>query len=421
MLDKGQIRRNIKGMAKRMLKGSWGVALGVMIIPILVSSGFAALRLAVAAVLDLDQAQLSQGFLYTIPSARLTSYSLVNLILGIAQLALSIPITFGVISWFVSLTDGHRAPLSAAFRFLDNGRRYWKTITVSLLLYLKAFLYGLLFLCVPIALGLWLLLQLTGGHFNPYSFYYGNGLDFFYYGDQYAGLILLVSLVLFIAGIALAAVLMRYLPAFYLTIRNPSKPARQILAESVDIMRGHKLEALVFFLSYLGWMILSSLVWVPLSALLNLLLPWGFSLTALPFLAGLPLLFVSVYLEAGTVLFCEYVEDAARLRDGHTPYTVVQEEPRYSWNAEPQQPDPLTGDTTPITNMQDELWRHLPREHPPADPAQPTAQFETRELWQSPSPQGDAHLPQGQNPQANTTQPPTDPPIEEENEYGRQE
>ena len=428
MLDKGQIRRNIKGMAKRMLKGSWGVALGVLIIPILLSFGFAALRLAVAAMLDIDQGLLTQGFPYAIPSARLTSYSLVNTILGIAQLALSIPIGFGVTSWFVSLTDGHRAPLSAAFRFLDSAQRYWKTVTVSLLLFLRSFLYSLLFLVAPIGVTIWLAVELSGGmladyfyRYGRYGFHYGTDTPFYFYGDggRAAGMFLLAALAILVASVALTVFLARYLPVTYLTIRNPRRPAREILGESVRIMKGHKLEATWFVLSFLGWAILSALLWVPMAALLNLLLPWDATLTAFPFLVSLPTLFLSVYFESCTVLFCEYVEDSARLREGHAPYTVVEEEPRHTWSAESERGDALPGDTTPITSMQEELWRRMPREG--GTPA--TAPFDTKELWrvtdQSPD-SAPAHDP------FRITEPETPPEqgpfnVEEEIDHGREE
>jgi len=67
-------------------------------------------------------------------------------------------------------------------------------------------------------------------------------------------LIALWSLLLIVPGIM---ALMSYSMSFYILADNPDMKASEILRQSKNMMKGHKTELLLIFLSFIGWFFLS--------------------------------------------------------------------------------------------------------------------------------------------------------------------
>ncbi|NLT58752.1 MAG: DUF975 family protein [Clostridiales bacterium] len=354
MLEKGQIRVNIKGMARRMLRGSWGMALLVMFIPVLISLGFSALQMSAAGMLMIDLHPFEEGFPTSVPSAQLMTYTIFNAVAAFLQFLVSAPIRFGIVAWFVRLTDGQRPTLSTVFTFFESGARYRKAVFAELLLLLRLFFWGMLLLGLPAAAVTYLAFDwLDLQQFMTFVLYVGaKGYRFETWtllplqSAALLGGLLLLSLLYMV-------VLMAYLPVRYLLVRDPERRLGELFRKSTGIMKGHKLEGLVFHVSFIGWLLLCILGEAVVLALLLLFLPEEVMLVATPWLNALTLQITMVYVRAGLVLFCEYVEDAARLAEGKPPYSVTpfdaQEREEGWWGAEGQ---PQPG----ITRIGEQPW-----------------------------------------------------------------
>lgn len=66
--------------------------------------------------------------------------------------------------------------------------------------------------------------------------------------------------------------ILRYALAFHVLLDHPEFTARQALNQSKALMRGHRWQLVVFFLSFLGWMLLALLILYAVAALATLLL-----------------------------------------------------------------------------------------------------------------------------------------------------
>ena len=346
MLNKSQIRRNLKGMSRRMLKGSWGLAIAVLLVPLAVSLSFTLLLYASATVMGIDpKAVVLQGY-FLAPTAQLKAYSQLSSLSSFLQHLLTIPIGFGITAWFISLTDGERGPFSTVFCWMDTLSRFGKTLLLTFLLVLRTIGWALLIVVLP--------LVAFFVYFAPVFMRFVEGLppavlapwveEFAQnsnlpQGLNYAfedlipylentpailGILLGGFLLFFVLAFLLYVWMLRYLPLDYLANRNPEASCGELFKNSVHMMKGHRFEAMWFHLSFLGWFLLASAV-------------SGFLAASVSFLSGVPLhvlnllliplpyLVLSAYFNTANVLFCEYIRDASRLDGGQAPYSVYRE------------------------------------------------------------------------------------------------
>ena len=318
MLSKRQVRHNIKAMGRRMLKGSWGSALVVVAIPLFVSFAFSTLRTVVALILSIDRFDI----LWRAPINPTAPhpYTLFNSAIIAVQNLLTIPISFGVTGWFVSLSDGGQPSPLSVFGFLDTFSRYLKTLMVAVSLWIRYTFYTMLALLIPIASVVALFFNAVG-RFTAWDSL-PNEMRFFS-GDISGGTWTMVVLLSLLAFLSASIFYIRYLPVYYLTVRNPDWRVRDIFKTSIRLMRGHRLEAMWFILSFSGWWLLCTLIWIPISALCVFVLPQYILQNVavlFPYLVSLSVMALEVYMRSCSVLFCEYLEDAALLAAGRSPY-----------------------------------------------------------------------------------------------------
>ncbi|HWP80024.1 MAG TPA: DUF975 family protein [Candidatus Acidoferrum sp.] len=276
-MDKGQIRRNIKELAKRMLKGGRGLALLVLLLPALISLGFTALDKLVA---------IGLGYAPATPLEVLMldwRYSLLSTLLSIGGMLISIPLAFGVRDWYVELGAGNKETLGYVFGWFSTTQRFWRAIGQTLLIGLRSFLWALLF-AVP------LVAAMAGAVFSGMFVLTGTDMWRYGYDPEYvlAALgVLWPVILLYLAWCAVVGIwLMRYAAAPYILVRHPDWSVRESISESIAVMRGHRIEYAVFTLSFFGWFLLA------------------------PFTLGLLLLWLLPYFFESTALFFQYVEDA---------------------------------------------------------------------------------------------------------------
>ncbi len=358
MLNKTQIRYNLKSMAKRMLKGSWGLAVLVLLIPSVVQLSFTLLLYAAATLFGFDPTVISWHPLTAASAAQLVAYLRLSSLTMLMELFLIVPIGFGVVAWFIALGDGSREPFSYVFCWLDSLRRFGKSLLMVLLLLLRM-LGWIIFAVMPfIAVSGYLLTFLWDGLIYSVLTFIPNFYDNPAFGFNLLrnALPQVIFLVVALVSLLLSALLlmyligMRYLPAFYLLNRYPEKSCNELIEQGIQMMKGHLWEALWFLCSFLGWKILASLIFWLIAYPLQLQ-PGAFTSIFTTIVLPLPAFLVSAYFLMSTVLFCEYVEDAARLNDGHPPYSVHRDEISFApdfINPDPYQaPDPNAPQETP--------------------------------------------------------------------------
>lgn len=70
-------------------------------------------------------------------------------------------------------------------------------------------------------------------------------------------LLLFIPFVNIIALVALIVVSLTLMPANFIAIDKPQLSIGQVVQESIEMMKGHKLHYILFILSFLGWFLLS--------------------------------------------------------------------------------------------------------------------------------------------------------------------
>ncbi len=286
-MDKGQIRRNVKELARRMLKGGRGLALLVLLLPILISLGFTALDKLV--VIGLGYAPLTPLDVLSLD----WRYSLLSTLLSVGGLLISIPLSFGVRDWYVELGAGNKESLGYTFGWFSTSQRFWRAIGQTVLLAVRTFLWTILF-AVPMIgtmagtayAGIFALTKTD-------LWKYGHDPDLFVAA---IGAIWPVVLISFVWCAVVGIWLMRYAAAPYILVRHPDKTVRESISESITMMKGHRMEYAIFGLSFIGWFLL------------------------VPFTLGFLLLWLLPYFVESTALFFQYVEDAYMTPGFEGPY-----------------------------------------------------------------------------------------------------
>ena len=361
MLNKKQIRFNLKSMAKRMLKGSWKPAVAVLLIPAFVELSFTLLLYATANLLGLAPIFFSWDNFFAASAAQIYTYTRLSALTSLMQTLLLVPIGFGAAAWFLSLIHGEREPVSAVFCWLDSLRRLGKSLLMALLLGLRILGWALLFL-LPLGMafggfvfhlaqrGIWLLPPSGGVLFYELP---GTGqaispemLPVVY--PQAVLMLLGLAALTLVLGVFFCLVLMRYLPVAYLLNRYPEQPCGALIRQGVHMMKGHLWEGLWLQVSFLGWLIAAGLV----SWLLSL--PFRFQpgvvasvFTILVF--PIPFLFVAASRSVTHLPFCRFAADSSRLRDGQAPYAAYPDEEPFpsGWGTSAQGlPDDSPRDTS---------------------------------------------------------------------------
>jgi len=273
-MDSSTIRRNIKSNAKFMLKGNFGSALLVILIPILVSLGLNMLFRGIESTLfpqyvnfleNLDLSSLIENN-RPIDSSYLTVI-IISFILSLISALVMVPLTFGQTQWFVKLSEGKKESIGTLFDWFGNSKYYLKSILISLNVAIRSFFYTLIYLVVIIALPIMVFV-----------------LSYQYSYDENAAMVIFI-IVLMVALIPLIVFLLRYELVVYLAVRFPDRKINRLIKDSVVMMKGHKWEMFVFYLSFILWYLLSAV------------------------LCGLPLFWVIPYLTGATVIFCNYIYD----------------------------------------------------------------------------------------------------------------
>ena len=268
-MDKGAIRRNIKNLSKRMLKGGRGKALLVLTIPVLFSICFSLLDRMITFGLGYH---LDTSIGYLMYDWR---YLLLGGMLSIGSFLLSVPLTFGIRDWFIELGYGNKESVGYIFGWFSTWDKFSKALWQTVVIAVRESLWIFLLNC-PLIVA-----------FEAYE-----KVNFRMYGNSYiiiehlTATRVLFLIAILIANILLSIWLLRYKAAGYILLRHPDKTVRESIGDSIDMMKGHRFEYLVFHLSFIGWVLL------------------------IPLTIGFVLLWAIPYICLANALFFQYVEDA---------------------------------------------------------------------------------------------------------------
>lgn len=191
-------RAELKQNAKNALKGKWGNAILVTVI-------FAVVIFIASFILSIIQSIIGIGSFFIskdIESSTLIN-SLMSLLTSILQILIVAPLTVGLYSYFLKLTEENKPELDLIFSGFKTS--FGNSVIMSVL--------------ISIYTCLWTLLLIIPGIIRAYS----------------------------------------YSMAFYIMAENPGLSAGDAIKESMRIMNGHKMELFFLQLSFLGWEILACL------------------------------------------------------------------------------------------------------------------------------------------------------------------
>ena len=189
-------RSQLKGRSKDQLRGRWGLAIGVVLVGLILMSGF-----NIGANLKRTYDSFEQSNI--VPSVNNSVFSSMTIFANLWALVLSGVFTLGMKIFLINFTTGKN---QAGIRNLFEGFNvYLKALGMSILVGLIIFI-GCILLIIP--------------------------------------------------GIIFA---LMYSQAFYILADDSSKSITDCMTESREMMVGHKAELFVLYLSFIGWFILGSI------------------------------------------------------------------------------------------------------------------------------------------------------------------
>ena len=190
-------RAELKQNAKNSLRGKWGSAIVVTIL-------FAGLTFATAFVLSILENIIGIGTLFISQKVEILPLLslVVSLITSVLELLVIAPLTIGLYSYFLNLSEDNKPSVETLFDGFKKS--FSNSVVMNILITIYTFLWTLLFI-IP-------------GVIKSYS----------------------------------------YSMAFYIMAENPSISAGEAITRSKELMNGHKMELFFLQLSFLGWGILAT-------------------------------------------------------------------------------------------------------------------------------------------------------------------
>ena len=173
-------------------------------------------------------------FLISILESAVEDSSVLSLVVGIANLLISVPISYGLISSFMKLKRGEDVDIAEFLNYgFSNFSRSWK---VALQVILKMIIpVVLLIVCILIFVGL-MLLSATQG----FQWYF------------ILGVVIYISVLVYTIAQSYF-----YSLAQYLAIDNSNMQEKDAVLESQKLMSGHRGDLFLLELSFIGWAILA--------------------------------------------------------------------------------------------------------------------------------------------------------------------
>ncbi|MDL2234162.1 DUF975 family protein, partial [Ruminococcaceae bacterium OttesenSCG-928-L11] len=272
----------LKGNAKKALRGNWGKAIAAVSILLgfhLLLTMLRQYAFTLFAAQPYDPAVLPFGASVSLSETVILSLSLLVTVL------LGVPLQFGVNRWLYKLVKGENAPISDVFTYFEHFHSYIKSIWLYIGIFVRSFLWGALFLCLPSAM-LVLSNELIRGRLIAVPGNYRVNVSLGAMGAVLS-LILLV-----LAGVLYLVFVNRYALAMYLFFEEPEAGTLKLIRQSVRYSHGYRGSLFLFSLSFVGWFLLCAL--------------------------GIPYFYTLPYYLAAASLYALYIIEKNKLQDTAT-------------------------------------------------------------------------------------------------------
>lgn len=199
----------LKKDAKLKLTGKWGLAIGINLIYLLITSAFSIISTKFGK----------------------TAESILSLVIAI----ISIPLAYGLSMSMLKLS---RNEIVGLVDFITDGLKVFKRAFFLSLSILARILIPIILICVGITLSIFAAIS-----------------------SEANTALLGISLLLVLASmIYLLYKALAYALTIYLLIDNPEANSKEVISKSCELMKGNKLKYIGLFLSFIGWFLLCGII-----------------------------------------------------------------------------------------------------------------------------------------------------------------
>lgn len=169
-------------------------------------------------------------------------YKVASLLFGIAQILISVPISYGLLISFIKLKRDEEIN---NFDFLKIGfNNFAKAWKVTLMIFVRIIIpYFLCVIAYSIIIGMIIYLVMAQTVITA----------------GWVSLILILTILAILATIYMISVALNYEFAFCVTYDNPEMKTNEIVLESKRLISGYRWKYVLLGLSFIGWMILATL------------------------------------------------------------------------------------------------------------------------------------------------------------------
>lgn len=257
--------QTIKHNARRALSGSWGRAVGIMLIcmapTLLINLIEQAIRSYSGVEAFVDYANTAGYAFDDLANVALVS-NLISLFITLLTFIVLTPLNQGEYRWYYRRCGGEEESVGTLFYYFETRKNYLKSLWLHLQIGVRMFLWTLL-----LSLTLVVPLVLFGLNVNTAN------------TPSYAMTFLLFLVLgwILIIVVLTSLISMRYFLAPYLLAEHPEIKGRAAVRQSIRMTNGHKGRLFLFGLSFAGW-------WSPLILCLLLILAVPF--TGINYLLG---------------------------------------------------------------------------------------------------------------------------------------
>lgn len=240
------LSKMIKTNAKRSLAGSWGAAIGVLVITALPSIVINVIEYAIRKVTGIaeymDYAETASVAFDDMANVSLIS-TLISVLIALLIFFINTPLQQGNNRWFYRRTGGEQDSVSSVFFYFESAKQYFRTLGLYFQIGIRMFLWMLLPTIPMIAFIAFMgIANVMMGTDTPSS----------------AGAIFMILAIVWTIILVIISVIisLRYFLAPYILAEHPEQKASKCIKDSVKMVKGHKAELFVFMLSFIGWELL---------------------------------------------------------------------------------------------------------------------------------------------------------------------
>lgn len=227
------------------MKGYWIKSIVVFLILALLSFGISQLELAFRNILNVPLLAPNGYPNYSAASI------LIEVIATLVEIIIMSPLIIGTFEWFYNINSGIGAKIGDLFVWFGSGKMFLKSMCLSLNIFIRAFLWGILLFSLPTFLSIYGMVNLEklGTDFSSLSVTQTQTLVLSSLATFFSFFLFLGFLLLYLLIVS------KYIPAFYLFIEDKNIKTTQAVKTSIRYTKGKRWEYTKFIFSFIGWFI----------------------------------------------------------------------------------------------------------------------------------------------------------------------